>query len=129
MIIYAVEAGDYSDYHIVGLYTTYALAEKAKQAYVGYNLPEIAEYETDQQQTNLDAGLRRFCGFINEFGEMSPIHEDTHITADTAFVFVKKVYNQPPRVLRGTLWAENAQHAAKILREKWAQCVAEGWPT
>ena len=49
MTLYVVTEGEYSDYHIVGIYSTKELAEKVKKYHNGlYDYPDIEEWELDK---------------------------------------------------------------------------------
>ena len=49
MTLYVVTEGEYSDYHIVGIYSTKEHAEKVKKYYNGlYDYPDIEEWELDK---------------------------------------------------------------------------------
>lgn len=48
MTLYVVTEGEYSDYHIVGIYSTKEQAEKVKKYYSGlWDYPDIEEWELD----------------------------------------------------------------------------------
>lgn len=48
MTLYVVTEGEYSVYHIIGIYSTKELAEKVKKYYSGiYKYPDIEEWELD----------------------------------------------------------------------------------
>lgn len=49
MTLYVVTEGEYSNYHIVGIYSTKELAEKVKKYHNGlYDYPDIEEWELDK---------------------------------------------------------------------------------
>ena len=69
--IYVVTEGQYSDYHIVGLYSTIEMATKCKEA---VNADDIEEFELDSGDFRLyDLGYKcwnvRFSGDVTEATE------------------------------------------------------------
>lgn len=119
--IYVVTAGAYSDYHIVGVYSTMELAERCKEA-VGAD--EIEEYELDSGEFRLyDLGYKYwrvlFSGDTTNAKEYKTYNEE----------YPKKTrveYNRGTKVFGVCLYAKDEKHAVKIASEIRAQVIANG---
>ena len=62
-MIYVVTEGEYSDYHIVGVFSTRKLAKRCQSAVLADN---IEEYPLDEGDYALyDAGYHRYCVTFN----------------------------------------------------------------
>ncbi len=128
--IYLVTDGEYSDYHIIGVYTTKELAEEAVKCYTGYSTPGIEEYDLDTIPDH-PPGLYPFQVIMNRAGdgeasrqEVGALMEDKPEETWTRFEGMHKTGNYSFRV-----WASDNQHAIKIANERRAQLIAfNNWP-
>lgn len=119
MKLFMVADGDYSDYHVCGIYTTMKKAEEAKEYYAAdYGIQEIEAdaipdhpkgmllYEVDMEINGyVQDTRRRDCSDKPHFGAQ----KDYYLSDDYG-VFI--------------MWAKDEQHAVKIANEKRAQLIA-----
>ena len=115
MKVYTIEQGSYSDYHIIGVFSTRENAERMiARMDSSYEKPWIEEREIDPGITELSQGLNlymvRFRGDETAVESRGDINPEDCIWKDGACYFV---------------WAENDQAAIKIAAEKYAQYKAE----
>lgn len=123
--IYIVSTGDYSDYCIMGVYSTHDKAIDAEAFYAG----EIQEFELDEVPPH-PKGLKYFRVEMPESGEF----RIRHIEGDGIESLIKTGYMEsgigffeprpPYYVLK--VWAKDTQHAAKIANEKRSQIITSG---
>lgn len=129
--VYVVTQGSYSDYHIVGIYSTREVAEAAAGAETSYRgKPQIEEFDLDPFAEQLHQGLRRFKVAMDREGK-SVVARITVSPNDEALddLDTDGEVDRVDGVLRLLVWARDDQHAAKIVNEKRAQIVAANqWP-
>jgi hypothetical protein len=119
--IYILTEGDYSDYHIVGVYSTKELAEEAQSLYQysrfeEYSLDYIPEHPPGMKAwfVRIDDGTLEFglTHEVNAFDQKVP-HEDeyNYHNGETGYF----VY----------CWAVDKEHAEKIALDKYYQHQAQ----
>lgn len=129
--IYAIERGSYSDYQVVGVFST----RENAQTVVDYMTAngrsydddaEITEWDLDPSVDGIHQGLFLFHVIMNmDTGDVvmvdkssSPVCEyEDHVMNGAAGVN----YN-------GHCWATDEKHAIKIINERRAQRIAMGEP-
>jgi len=117
--IYVVTDGEYSDYHIVGVYSTRELAERCQSATLADN---IEEYELDAVGYSLyDAGYRRY--HVTFEGEQTYVEQSKMDELAGQCIILFK--GTPPRI-RVTLYAKDEKYAVKIAADYRAQYIASG---
>lgn len=116
--IYVLTEGDYSDYHIIGVYSTKELAEKAQFL---YPCSEIEEYSLDNV-SQYPPGMRAWCvdiknGKLHYTGQMNPhmVVPSEHSWNDLNGGNTYIVY----------CWATDEEHAQKIALDKYHQYQAQ----
>ena len=134
--IYLVTSGCYSDYCVVGAYSTRELAEKYIATMKGSapwsDFNEIEEHELDEAKTELERGLIPYDVEMNRDGSVASCK-----CADTTRKYGE---NGEPWELRGTwtvdyhatgrfllvsfVWAESEEHAVKVTNERRAMLIA-----
>ena len=130
--VWVIEQGSYSDYRVVGVFSSRTYAEQAL-AILGapYEKPTIAEWPLDPAIQELNAGLTQWTGEMLRDGTM----EDCRPTAaphdlspvlqiwkrSTASFYKNKGVQD---CLHGTVWAKNKTHAIKIFNEHRVQLIA-----
>jgi hypothetical protein len=110
-----IEQGEYSDYRVVGIFTTRENAEQAlaymKDPKNHYEEPTISERVLDPAIAELNQGLSQFCVRMLNNGELT--------------VYTKKELDLKDITWnRGACyytWAKDEQHAIKIAAERHAQ--------
>lgn len=126
--IYIVTAGDYSDYHIVTVFSSRELAEKfcTKFGDPDYEY-EIEEYELDSFRQQLNNGLNCFNVSMCADGSLlddvdKDYNEEVILSGKTNYRIYK--WDQERLMLHITCMAENRQHAIKIANEIRTQLIA-----
>lgn len=120
---YVVTVGEYSDYHICGVYSDRERAEYAAQLFRG----GVEEFEVDSWPDHPQGMLRFFVrmkhGGESTVGNASPTeaeYQAHHFAAD---------YWTGVQELWMHVWAKDEQHAVKIVNEKRGQLIAgDQWP-
>jgi hypothetical protein len=133
--VFAVECGEYSDYHVLGVYSTREKAQAMLNAIfrpngdgtykVGYgdDQPTIVEWDLDPGVEELQQGYVRFEVEMKRDGEVRHVREQIDGCGVTP-----RFYSHP-WALRADVWAKNNNHAVKIVNERRAQMIANGeWP-
>ena len=119
--IYVVTEGQYSDYHIVGLYSTIEMATKCKEA---VNADDIECFELNSGDFRLyDLGYKvwhvRFSGDVTEATEYDYYQEKYPMDSWVH-------YNRNTKTMSISLYAKDEKHAIKIASEYRAQVIASG---
>lgn len=135
--IFAIEQGTYSDYRVVGVFSSKENAEIVAariNADDPYNHATVAEWPLDPAVNELNQGMSQFIVHmlkdgtvercdpweITGYGLAGEIHEWQREEAP-AYRGTGK-----PNVLNATVWATDAQHAIKIVNEHRIQMLALG---
>jgi hypothetical protein len=135
--IFAIEKGEYSDYRVVGIYSTKEVAEKVCDAInvnEDWGKATVSEWPLDPAVDALNAGhsmhrvLMRRDGTVEECRRQDitsyEVAGECHIwRRSTAPAYRGKGV---PDVLQATVWAEDTQHAIKIVNERRGQMIAMG---
>jgi len=118
-IIYVVTQGEYSDYHIKGVYESKELAEEIYG--VGC---DIEEWTLNTDINEHRQGLKRFGVFMGKDGN------DTRILNywihDRSPRDVIREYNKIGLRATFEMWARDESHAIKIANERRVQLIANG---
>ena len=117
--VYLVTAGEYSDYHIIGAFSTEELAEKWIERYD--ESAGIEEYEVDELQPTLRPEYAPYhVEILMETADVVKVEkkEDSYAGTDveTSSWLIGK-HNQFKR-LTVECWAKSEEHAAKIAMEQ-----------
>jgi len=135
MKVYVLTAGDYSDYHIVGVFSTKEKAQEFKKLfpaewndeYYDDDYDGIKEYDLDyngRYQGMIDNGLHQYDAVMNvetEKGRAS-LTDVEQLLTDNGFngVYDGWIYKR--------VWAKDKDHAIKILSELRRETLAEYVP-
>lgn len=130
-ISYIVVTGEYSDYHVCGVYSTRKKANYAAKVYDG----EVVTHKVDELPAH-PKGLLGYQVRMKKDGAAkaqrigvewmqhykTPQFTDDYIRQDDGqYLIVKE--------LAVSVWAKDEQHAVKIVNEKRAQIIAANeWP-
>lgn len=115
--VFVVTQGDYSDYHILAVFSTREKAEEYAQA----REAEIEEFELDAMPTTGELGLAWYYVSMDRDG-------DTHWVA----CLKDNQFNNAPRTELGVnrmsvhVAAKSKEHAVKIANERRVQLIASG---
>ena len=130
--IFALEDGSYSDYHVIGIYTTLERAEIVRQKVGG----DISEWQLDPGWAEINAGLSRWIVHMLRDGTTERAWTAWMSGYDIDGGSVASVWDRPnapayrgkgiPACLMCNVWARNKKHAVKIANEKRVQMIASG---
>ena len=114
--VWVIEEGEYSDYHIVGIFETEDSAREVQQFIKsGY----VSEWSLNPATDQLRAGLERHHVQMYRDGRVFYARKDFNIEDRDAWI-------APDGRLIDTVWAASYQHAIKIVNEKRTKMIAEG---
>jgi len=121
--IYILTEGSYSDYHIIGAYSTEELAKKAQSL---YRYGEIEEYGLDNIPEH-PPGMTAWIVYIRD-GELSGTYFtnpfDTKIPYENYSVSSHPI-DKGVKCASFKIWAVDEEHAEKIALDKWYQYQAQ----
>ena len=123
--VWLVEAGEYSDYHIVGVYSSEVDARAVAKLVSGDAVP----WEVDAELDKLHQGLMPYTLAMSSNGEHSWAFEDSTDFSDGCVLRVAEGYMAPHGYhnhSRGRVWAKDKKHAIKIANEFRIQALADG---
>lgn len=116
--IYVLTEGSYSDYHIIGVYSTKELAQKAQFL---YQHSEIEEYSLDNIPDS-PPNMKAWSVYVSDESgvtcySMDPDHTIPH----------EDYFTTHEGILTGSyhVWAEDEDHARKIAQDQWYQHKAQ----
>lgn len=133
--VWIIEDGEYSDYRVVGIYSTRENAERvAAKMNEGRSrdLATVAERRLDPGIEALNEGLMSFRVLMLRDGTVESVEPRGEAWSwgdleDEAYVWSRsKTPSGRPDVLYATVWAKGEKHAVKIVNEKRAQVIASG---
>jgi hypothetical protein len=114
--VYLVTKGEYSDYRVIGAFSSNDLAEKASEYFASEN--DIEEFELDSSVPNTN-GYLLFSVCMAKDGEAMWIDREDCSTSH--------IWDWRPWAARGvsfTMWATDEKHAVKIANERRVQLIA-----
>ena len=119
---YVLTEGEYSDYHILGVYSTKELAEEAKSL---WPYSDVESFPLDNIPEH-PPGMYFWYGFVDEhIGDEEPeprVHKTGPNTISSQAIEFS--YGNALRFSVG-FWAVDENHALKILQDKYHQPMAE----
>jgi hypothetical protein len=126
--VWAIEEGEYSDYHVVGVFSTRENAELILSKYNAspYHHAEISEWDLDPAIEQLNAGLSRFYVQILRDGTVREVREDFGIEEWETINLDDSRAQDGCKGYRIYVFAKDEQHAIKIANEKRLQYIANG---
>jgi hypothetical protein len=122
--IYVVTDGEYSDYHIVGVYSTLENAERMKKE---TGSSDIEEYELDEFVAQLREGLQPYSVTMERDGYATARESSPTGTIDlflSWYGYMENGRRMRKSVLTGKVWATSVQHAVKIANERRVFLIA-----
>ncbi len=130
MKVYIVSEGNYSEYHVIGIYSLMENAEYAKKIYYADN--DIQEMEMDFIPKH-PYGLLLFHVAMDRDGNTNYVHrEGCSVHREECSNYVErewKPYGDNKHV-SFTSWAKDEGHAIKIANEKRVMLIENGeWTT
>lgn len=118
---YVVTTGQYSDYSIVGIYSTKELAELAAATITDAN--EIEEYELDIAADKLRQGFKPYRVTFDTDWRSAATIRSVHLAG--LGIESSPAVREWRKVLHVYCWAKDEVHAAKIANEKRAAYLLE----
>lgn len=139
--VWVVECGEYSDYRVVGVFSSEANAQLVADAIRAGEYgegPDVAKWELDPAVDALNQGHRLWYVVMLRDGAVERVDRQTlsaYEIGHTAAHIWKRTKAPAykgkgiPDALTMTVWAKDETHAVKIVNEKRAQMIANGqWP-
>lgn len=124
MKIYIVTDGIYSNYHVVGVYSTQEAAERAKVLYASDN--DIEEFELDAMPDTPNDRLYPYEVSIHKDGNVADVCRLSVVESWYPDRWFRSFSNAVVFIIR----AQDEKHAVKIANEKRAHLIASGeWET
>lgn len=125
MKIYIVSDGDYSDYHIIGIYSTREKAEYAKNLYLAKN--KIRETTLDYLPEHPNGCLPWFVRMDSEGNVKNSGREDPNIISGCKWgaYYLKDKGGAKELEFFFKMWATDEEHAIKIASEYRRRLLAE----
>lgn len=135
--VWVIEKGSYSDYRVVGVYTTKKKSERVAEAINAgdsYNDATVSEWPLDPGYDAINQGRKPFSITMLRDGAVERVGRD-----DVSYYNIGDQYSiwertkAPaykgkgiPDALNATVWARDEKHAIKIASERRAQMIASG---
>ena len=125
--ILVIEDGTYSDYRVVGVFSTAANAERAA-GIMGLDLDAVSEWPLDPGMGDLNQGRMPWHVSMTHAGEVTNCapakpYDWPELSAP---MVCRLRQGADARGIRGEVWATGAEHAIKIVNEFRIQARAEG---
>ena len=137
--IWVVEQGNYSDYRVVGVFSTKENAQLVADAInkdtAAYDKAEVDEWPLDPAVDELNKGMRLHRVVMRKDGTVEQCDAQDSITYSSINDEVRMwyrtratAYRNEPNVedaLMATVWATDDTHAVKIVNEHRTRFIAE----
>ena len=129
--VWLIDDGDYSDYHVVGIFSTKENAEFISDKVGG----SVSEYIVDSYVEQIRNGYLRFQIVMRKNGDTETVNvglSQYDIGNGNVFQIWERTKapayadKNLPDVLTARLWAKSQKHAIKICNEHRAQMIANG---
>jgi hypothetical protein len=131
--VWVVEQGEYSDYRVVGVFSS---KENAQQIAAAVDDATVAEWPLDPGIEDMNAGRKPFRVFMLRDGTAEHVREETidrSVLGSLDGPFLMKRGGRPvwaqapePPCLNVAVWANDAEHATKIANEHRTRLIASG---
>ena len=118
--VYMVTDGSYSDYMVLGIYSTKAKAERAKVLFNADNDVDPIEMDVTPR---VPPGMLKWLVKMDRNGNTKGVYrENCEYTASHASVW--KSYDSDEAYMQARVWAKDEEHAVKIANEWRTRIVA-----
>ena len=137
--VWAIEDGQYSDYHVIGVYSSKANALVVAKA-IGLNEDNVNEWPVNLLLKEINRGLNVFQVVMLKDGtteSIRPMERANGFNCPHHFFwdrpkadYYKQLKEQKgidtPAAVQANVWARNEKHAIKIVNEIRTQMIANG---
>ena len=122
--VWVVEGGEYSDYHVIGIFSSKQNADRvaAMHPKVSYSETEVNEWDLDPCVDKVNKGLHVFDITMEPNGDTRKCEPDDWTDCTELYVRGAGWYGGP--CVQGRVWAKDKKHAVKIANEFRAQAIA-----
>lgn len=134
--VWVVERGSYSDYHVVGVFSTREHAQRiADLVNTYYDEATVAEWPMDPAISDLMAGRRQYRVLMLRDGavegDVLACEIDPHVLGESVRIWPRSsapayIGKGVPDCLDATVWATDATHAVKIANEHRVRFIEAG---
>ena len=122
--VWVIEQGEYSDYRVVGVYTSREKAELVAKALrpTWGDKPTVTQWPLNPALEQVNTGLGQFNVTIKRDGTVQfvGVHDFSGMPMEDDFQLGRGGY------LTAKVWARDKKHAVKIVNERRAQMIANG---
>lgn len=130
--VWVIEQGEYSDYRVVGVFSSQANAQVIAEAIGGDAV--VSNWPIDPAVDALHKGLAQFSVNMLADGAVENCERQQVVGSDLiGTMWVWRRSSAPayagtgtPDVLRATVWAKDEKHAIKITNEHRARLIVSG---
>lgn len=129
--VWVVEVGSYSDYHVVGLFSTKENADKVYSVLSVLDNARVSEWPIDPGITDLNQGRTPYWVVMQRDGLLLRLCESDWSDALNVgqIPHIERPLTYPGGIITGVVFATDEEHAIKIMNEIRAQYIADGlWP-
>lgn len=127
--VWVVEQGEYSDYRVVGVFSSKEAAERACAFMTSdYSKPEVAEWALDPGASELNQGMAIWSVHMTREGRTERYQMvEAPFSLESYFrIWRRSAHSDLPDVIAAQVWATDGTHAIKIVNEKRAEWIALG---
>jgi hypothetical protein len=128
--VWVVEQGEYSDYSVLGVYSTQEGAELAagsvngKDARASSSLATVAEWPLDPNLEELRQGLSLWFVNMGKDGGVSSVGKQGTLDPSNEPWWFNAGFGEWRWI--DCVWATDARHAVKVVNERRVQMIANG---
>ncbi len=136
MTCWVIEQGEYSDYRVVGVFTSKANAEKVAEALCQstYDPPRISEWPLDPAVDALNAGHTPYLVKMRRDGEVESVTKEAATAGSISYepwVWPRSIApayagKNLPDLFCSEVWAADEADAVKIVNEQRTKLIALG---
>lgn len=134
--VWVIEQGGYSDYRVIGVFTSKENAELVMAAIDSkWDEPSIAEWPLDPAVNELQSGRARWFVLMKKNGDVEEARKDELSSwdlVDDASIWERSTApayqgtDKAVDVLQVRVWAKDEKHAIKIANERRTQMISSG---
>lgn len=123
--IWVIEEGEYSDYHVVGVYSTEENAKTVLEKMHG-DAPQIREWNLDPDVEELRKGLSLWRVLMLKNGDIENCELSQYSGSHSQIYYMLRQRTNLPNILVGFTWAKTQKQAIKSTNEQRLKFIASG---